>query len=102
MSPRTRQSTLTIGAAVLAAMIATVATRFAYDGLHPCNVGPVGVVAHNASTPNLPHPVLRPGDGSDFEIRTDGPAEEYLAYKGDGTVWVRWPDGNFVEVIPKP
>jgi hypothetical protein len=29
------------------------------------------------------------------------PPAHYMEYRGDGTVWVRWPDGRFVEVVPK-
>lgn len=29
------------------------------------------------------------------------PPINYLEYKVDGTVWARWPDGRFLEVIPK-
>lgn len=25
---------------------------------------------------------------------------EWLEYKANGTVWVRWPDGRFIEVVP--
>lgn len=27
--------------------------------------------------------------------------EMYLQYRGDGTVWCRWPDGAWVEVVRK-
>jgi hypothetical protein len=29
-------------------------------------------------------------------------AERLLEWRGDGTVWVKWPNGRFVEVIEKP
>jgi hypothetical protein len=25
----------------------------------------------------------------------------YLGFRGDGTVWARWPDGRWVEVVEK-
>jgi hypothetical protein len=25
----------------------------------------------------------------------------YLEYRADGTVWALWPDGRFIEVVPK-
>lgn len=25
----------------------------------------------------------------------------YLEYRGDGTVWALWPDGRFIQVVPK-
>lgn len=28
-------------------------------------------------------------------------AVKYLEYRSDGSVWARWPDGHFVQVVPK-
>lgn len=28
-------------------------------------------------------------------------AVRYLEYKTDGSVWARWPNGDFLEVVPK-
>lgn len=39
------------------------------------------------------------GDGP-YVLLTQTP-EMYLLHKGDGTVWCRWPDNSFVEVVPK-
>ena len=69
-------------------MATTVGTRITYDALHPrdtrftfVNTDPRAKVCQDlVVSPNI----------------------EYLEYKGDGTVWVRWPDGNFVEVVRKP
>jgi hypothetical protein len=29
------------------------------------------------------------------------PPRTYLEYKADGTVWALWPDGRFIQVVPK-
>lgn len=87
MSPRTRSSALVIGVAMLAAMTTTLGTRIAYDSLHRpdthftfVNTDPRAKVCKDlVVSPNI----------------------EYLEYKGDGAVWVRWPDGRFVQVVPK-
>jgi hypothetical protein len=43
-------------------------------------------------------------NGSSMEDRyspTPCSAVRYLEYKADGSVWARWPNGRFLEVVPK-
>jgi hypothetical protein len=33
--------------------------------------------------------------------KTKTPPTEWLEYKANGDVWVRWTDGRFIEVLPR-